>query len=293
MKSKKIKIPVLKLGVKKKATTLLWSLLVFSLVFAIFKNFTAINKHTVHEVQTIEQKVVDTNKIESFVENFVKVYYSWEQSQTALDNRTELLKQYLTEELQNLNSQMIRNDIPTTSQLESFQIWEVTKINENEFSVLYSINQLVIEDDASRIVSSSYEVKLHVDEKGDMIIIKNPTISTTPTKSTYAPKPIEPDGTVDATMTNEINEFLTTFFKLYPTATESELTYYVSNNVLKTINKNYIFIELVNPVHIQTDSKVSVYVSVNYLDDETKTIQTSQFQLQLQKTSNWTITNSK
>ncbi len=45
--------------------------------------------------------------------------------------------------------------------------------------------------------------------------------------------------------TNEINEFITTFFKLIPIATASELSYYVNDGILKPIGKEYIFQELV------------------------------------------------
>ncbi|WP_434088138.1 conjugal transfer protein [Escherichia coli] len=50
---------------------------------------------------------------------------------------------------------------------------------------------------------------------------------------------MESEGTVDSITTNEINEFLTTFFKLYPTATASELSYYVNDGILKPIGKEY------------------------------------------------------
>ena len=67
------------------------------------------------------------------------------------------------------------------------------------------------------------------------------TITNIPKKSSYKPKAIESEGTVDSITTNEINEFLTTFFKLYPTATASELSYYVNDGILKPIGKEYIF----------------------------------------------------
>lgn len=293
MKSNKIKTPVLRLGVKNKVTKLLWSLLVFSLAFAIFKNFTAIDKHTIHEKEVIEQKVVDTNNIESFVQSFAKVYHSWEQSQISLDNRIEQLKYYLTDELITLNLDMVRSDIPTTSTLISFQVWEVTNTSDNEFNVLYSIQQIITENENSTTISSSFEVKVHVEDNGNMVIIKNPTVKSTPTKSSFVPKVIESDGTVDAIETEEINDFLTTFFKLYPTATENELTYYVSNNALAPINKDYVFVELVNPVYIKTNNQISVSVSVKYLDNETKTLQISQFELMIQKSENWHIIQSK
>ena len=57
--------------------------------------------------------------------------------------------------------------------------------------------------------------------------------------------PIDPTATYSVTA-NEINDFLTTFFKLYPTATQKELSYYVTDGILKPIGKDYVFQELVN-----------------------------------------------
>ena len=76
-------------------------------------------------------------------------------------------------------------------------------------------------------------VVIHVDGDGNLVIIQNPTISSIPTKSSYEPKVKESDGTVAPATTEEVTEFLETFFKLYPTATEKELAYYVSGNVLE------------------------------------------------------------
>lgn len=113
----------------------------------------------------------------------------------------------LTENLQQLNTEMVRSDIPTSS----------------------------------------------------MVIIKNPTIDSKPQKASYEPVLSDSDGTLDANTTEEINSFLDTFFKLYHTATEKELSYYVSNQALDVINK------------------------------ETKVTQLSQFELTLQKNDNWKI----
>ena len=132
-------------------------------------------------------------------------------------------------------------------------------------------------------------VVVHVDGDGNMVITQNPTISSTPTKSSYEPKAKESDGTVDAATTEEVTEFLETFFKLYPTATKKELAYYVSGNVLEPVNCDYMFSELVNPIFIKSGEQVKVSVSVKYLDQRTKAIQISQFDLTLEKDSNWKI----
>ncbi|NRE11356.1 conjugal transfer protein, partial [Enterococcus faecalis] len=89
------KVPTIKVGTHKKTTTVLWVLLLASMAFGVYKNFTAIDQHTTHEKEVIEQRVIDTNKIESFSRNFITVFYSWKHNQKALDQRTEKLKDYL------------------------------------------------------------------------------------------------------------------------------------------------------------------------------------------------------
>lgn len=286
---KQKQIPTIKVGTHKKLTIALWVLLIGSMSFGIYKNFTAIDMHTVHEKEIIEKQVVDTNSIESFVESFSKEYFSWQQSQDSQTNRNERLKNYLTENLQQLNTEMVRSDIPTSSIVNSFQVCSVTQNNENVYDVLFSVGQQITEGENKKNITSTYSVTVYVDETGDMVIIKNPTINSKPQKASYEPVLSDSDGTVDAVTTEEINSFLETFFKLYPTATEKELSYYISNQALNIINKDYVFVELVNPVYTQADNQVTVTVTVKYLDKETKVAQLSQFELILQKNENWII----
>ena len=169
------------------------------------------------------------------------------------------------------------------------QIWNVSEVNDTDFKVLFSVEQQLTEGEAKKNVLSTYTVIVHMDKAGDMVIVQNPTMSSKPEKSDYKPKQVESDGTVDAMMSGEINSFLETFFKLYPKATDKELAYYVSNNALPTINKDYAFAELVNPVYTMKDNKVTVVVTVKYLDQETKATQFSQYELMLEKAENWKI----
>ena len=265
---KEKKQKVYKVNPRKKIVISLWVLLALSFSFALYKNFTAIDTHTVHETKIIEKEYVDTHKVENFVENFAKIYYTWGLDDNSIDNRTEKLKDYLTDELYALNVDTVRKDIPISS----------------------SVDQIISEGENKKTIQSAYEVSVYVDEVGNMVLIKNPTITSIPSKSDYKPKSLESDGTVDSIMTNEINEFLTTFFKLYPTSTMSELSYYVNEGILKTIGKDYIFQELVNPIYNRKDNQVTVSLSVKYLDQQTKATQVSQFNLTLEKSSsNWKI----
>lgn len=286
---KEKKVPVMKVGTHKKTVIALWLVLIASVSFGVYKNFTAIDMHTVHEKEVIEQKIVDTNKIENFVKAFAKSYYSWNNTQESIDARTAAINNYLTKNLQDLNVDTVRQDIPTSSTVTDVKIWDIEQAGTDDFTVVYSVDQTVMEGETSVGCTSAYTVVVHVDNNGNMVITLNPTISSTPIKSVYEPKVKESDGTVDANTTEEVTEFLETFFKLYPTATEKELAYYVSGNVLEPVNCDYVFSELVNPIFIKDGEQVKVSVSVKYLDQRTKATQISQFDLTLEKDSNWKI----
>ncbi|MGI4964095.1 conjugal transfer protein [Clostridioides difficile] len=287
---KEKKVRTVKVGTHKKSVIALWVVLIASVSFGVYKNFTAIDMHTVHETETIQLRLTDTNGIENFVKNFAKSYYTWNNSKEAIEARTQAIRGYLTKELQALNTDTIRKDIPVSSAVNGVQIWSVTQADENQFSVIFTVEQLITENGSTKTVRSAYEVTVYVDGSGNMVLTKNPTITSIPVKSGYTPKAKESDGTVDAVTTDEINEFLTTFFKLYPTATAKELSYYVNEGVLKPIGKDYVFSELVNPIYNRIDSQVTVSVAVKYLDQQTKATQVSQFDLVLEKSgSNWKI----
>ena len=282
---------VLQIGTRRPVVIALWMLLICAFAFAVYKNFTAVDTHTVHETTVVQEEVTDTNAIESFVTNFARVYYSWEQSAASIEQRTENLKLYLTDELQALNADTVRSDVPMASSVQDVQIWSVEQTGDKVYKIVYSVSQKVVNGEKSNIVTSAYEVSVYRDDAGNMVIIQNPTITGKPQKSDYVPKTAEPDGTVSAQESDEITEFLTTFFTLYPSASEQELSYYVSGGALPVItNDSYVFAALVNPVYTKSGDTVTADVAVQYLDQRTGMTQVSQFALQLkQEDGNWKI----
>ena len=281
---------VLSIGTRRPVVIALWVLLICAFVFAAYKNFTAVDTHTIHETTVVQEEVADTNAIESFVTNFAKVYYSWEQSADSIERRTENLKYYLTDELLALNADTVRSDVPVSSKVEDVQIWSVEEIGDKVYKIVYSVSQNVINGEKSSVNTSAYEVSVYVDDAGDIVIIQSPTVTGKPVKSDYSPKAAEPDGTVSAQESTEITEFLTTFFSLYPAATEQELSYYVSDGALPVIaNESYVFAGLVNPVYTKDGDTVTAHVAVQYLDQRTGMTQISQFILDLTKKENWKI----
>ena len=287
--NKEKKVPVMKVGTHKKTVIALWLVLIASVSFGVYKNFTAIDMHTVHEKEVIEQHIIDTNRIENFVKDFAKSYYSWSNNKEAIEARTAAINNYLTKALQDLNVDTVRIDIPTNSTVNEVKIWNVEQAGKDEYTVTYSVDQTVTEGEQSSRNTAAYTVTVHVDGYGNMVITKNPTISSMPVKSSYEPKAQETDGTMDAAITEEVTEFLETFFKLYPTATEKELSYYVSGNALAPVSGDYLYSELINPLFTMDGDTVKVSISVKYLDQKTKAAQISQFDLILKKDSNWRI----
>lgn len=282
---------VLSIGTRRPVVIALWALLICAFAFAVYKDFTAVDTHTVHETTVVQEEVTDTNAIESFVTNFAKVYYSWEQSADSIERRTENLKYYLTDELQALTADTVRSDVPTASTVQDVQIWSVEEIGDKVYKIVYSVSQNVINGEESSVITSVYEVSMYVDDTGDMVIIQSPTITGKPQKSGYVPKAAEPNGTVSAQESTEITEFLTTFFTLYPAATGQELSYYVSGDVLPVIaNDSYVFAGLVNPVFTKSGDTVTANVAAQYLDQRTGMTQVSQFTLHLRQVEgNWKI----
>src|SRR5699024_1753919 len=260
LETKPKKTKVRTVGTRKKIVTILWVLLIGSLAFAIYKNFTAIDQHTVHEREIIETKIMDTSAIESFTKNFVKDYYTWQNEKASIEQRTEKINNYLTEDLQALNNDTVRDDIPTSSSVSGVDIWSVSPESDNTYAVVYSVDQNITEDEDSQRIRSTYRILLHQDNVGNLVVIQSPTMWNIPNKSDYEPEQPESNGTVDSDTIQEVTEFLETFFTFYPTATEKELAYYVKNNALPPIGKNYLFSELVHPVFQTVDHQIKVWV---------------------------------
>ena len=287
---KKKKERVVSVGKHRKMVLALWLLLSCSLAFGIYKNFTAIDQHTTHEEVVIKEKVVNTSGIESFTEDFAKEYFSWKNNKEVIEKRMSNLEQYLTENILALSQDMVRADIPTTSEVQSVKILDVEK-NSEEFVVSFLVEQNITEGKKTQSISSAYRVTIFGDEKGNHIITSLPTMIAKPEKVQYKEKQVESDSEIDAKTTEEITEFLETFFKLYPTASEKELEYYVESNVIQPINTNLNFVEITNPIYFETKDSVRVKVIVKYLDDVEKVTHDFQYNLLLSKGENWKITN--
>lgn len=384
-----VELPVFRVGPNKKGMVVLWLLMAASLAFGVYKNFTAIDKETIHETKVVETKVADTNEIESFVERFAYVYHTWGNDQESKNTRIEMLGAYMTDTLVKLNNGMISGECPTSAAVLNARVCEVEDVDGTIFKVRYSVKQsfeetvaeevaeiekkelpvvatgtdvdtgeegqtVDVEDgfkgtqsgdtaadaipdtedteltemtvseenlqeetavttkygaavtsrtetisngDGSKTVliirESFYEVELHVDEDGSMVIVTNPTACGIPRKSSYVPPEYQNDGSVDTTARTEIEDFLNTFFSLYPAATEKELTYYAVPGIMDVIGTDYVYDGLYNATYYKEDDAIKVHTYVRYLDQTAKITQISEYTLTLEKGENWKIVGVK
>ncbi|OQO83581.1 conjugal transfer protein [Enterococcus casseliflavus] len=286
--SKKKKERVVYVGKHRKMVLALWLLLSCSLAFGIYKNFTAIDQHTTHEKVVVKEKIVNTSGVESFTEDFAKEYFSWKNNKDVIEKRMTTLEQYLTEEGIALSQDMVRADIPTSSEVQSVKIIDVEK-SSKKFDVSFLVEQKITEGKKTQSISSAYRVTIFEDEKGNHIVTSLPTMIAKSDKAKYEAKQVESDSEIDAKTMEEITEFLETFFKLYPTASEKELEYYVEDSVMGPINSNLKFVELGNPICKQKGEKIQVLVVAKYLDDTSKITSSFQYNILLSKSENWKI----
>ena len=286
------KLRVYTVNSRKPAVIVLWLMFICGFTFAVYKNFTAIDTHTVHEKEIVEWRVEDTSGVEAFVRNFAKTYYSWSNNKDSVAQRTDALTGYLTENLQRLTADTVSSKVAVSSAVSDVQIWSVAQNgSENDFAVMFTVTQTISDGKKKDTVSSVYKTAVHKDDNGDMVITQAPTITGKPAKSAYTPKAAEPDGTVSAAESENITDFLTTFFTLYPTATEKELSYYVSGDSMPPVKcADYTFSQLKSTVLNKNGDTVTATVAVEYLDSVTQMTQISQFELVLKRVDeNWKI----
>ncbi|MGM0138021.1 conjugative transposon protein [Enterococcus sp. DIV0755b] len=289
---KKKKERVVSVGKHRKMVLALWLLLSCSLAFGVYKNFTAIDQHITHEKVVIKEKVVNTSGVESFTEDFAKEYFSWKNNKEAIEKRMSNLEQYLTENGLALSQDMVRADIPTSSEVQSVKILDVEKHSE-EFVVSFLVEQQITEGKKTQSISSAYRVTIFEDENRNHIVTSLPTMIGKPDKAKYEARQVENDSEIDAKTTEEITDFLETFFKLYPSASEKELEYYVENDAMRPINIDLKFSELENPLYLQNGKNFLVSTKIKYLDNVSKTTSYFQYKLVLQKNGNWKIIDVK
>lgn len=367
-------LPVFRVGTNKKGVVALWVVMIASLSFGIYKNFTAIDKETVHERVVVEPEVSDTNDLESFVERFAYIYHAWDTSQESKNDRQVVLRTYMTDTLAGLNTSVVTSDCPTTSSVVGVRISDVRDLGDGYYQVRYMVRQNIFASGSSDVAfvsrndlpmvatsqqdeisvddfegtqtgetagdlatempeetteaddtvtttnisygdavtiktsteteadgtvttvtlrESYYRVDVYRDNAGGMIVVTSPTSCGVPGKADYSEKEYQTDGTVDVAAMTEIEDFLGTFFGMYPSATEKELAYYAVPGTMDVIGADYVYDGLYNAAYYKENDQIKAHVFVKYLDQVAKVTEYAEYTLTLEKGDNWRIVDAK
>ena len=313
------------LNVRRIPVILLWTLLIGSIAFGVWNNFTAVDTRTYVVRELVETHLMDTSSIESFAFNFAKIYHAWPSDHAERAVRHERLRAFLTDELHMLNLNMLRSDVAGSAVLQAFQIWNMEQLDEHNFKVRYSVHQLiraatvayvedvihervegydgayhyvevVIQREEERYteesVRSFFVVTVHMDDAGNMVITRNPTVTQGVGRSDYVP-PIRADsGMVDGVVRAEVLQFLQDFFVLYPGASESTLASFVRDGALTPLEVEYEFVDIVSAALVPDGERVIAYITVRFYDPRTFAYTMSQFGLVLERGDSWVIVGS-
>ncbi|GAB5616268.1 conjugal transfer protein [Faecalimonas canis] len=282
-------------GLHSKRVIFLWILLGVSLVFAIYKNFTAIDRHTVHEREVVEEKLINTNGIENFVKGFVKEYFSWENTGEGMELRIKKLEEYADEEVVHSVQGMFPAEVTNRSEVYKLDIWNVEKIKDKEYKVTFIVGQKVVSTSGEKKVEQPYETVVYMDKNEDMLITKLPTLTELPKKSDVVLKEDMEAENVEADLEESVNEFLEDFFAVYPTLSDKELKYYAKEGVMPEIHTDSYKFNMLDKFVIVSAHKnqVEVHLTVSYQSLFTNTIQPFEYDLVLEKQDNWKIIEKK
>ena len=74
----------------------------------------------------------------------------------AIEARTQAISGYLTKELQDLNGDTIRTDIPTSSTVTDVIVWSIEQLGTDTFSATYEVDQQIKEGEQTSNVKATY-----------------------------------------------------------------------------------------------------------------------------------------
>ena len=77
-------------------------------------------------------------------------------SKEAIEARTQAISGYLTKELQDLNIDTIRTDIPTNSTVTDVIVWSIEQSGTDTFSATYEVDQQIKEGEQTSNVKATY-----------------------------------------------------------------------------------------------------------------------------------------
>lgn len=272
MKKNKEKIPKKKfkrVNMRKVFIISGWSIMALAVGVGFYNGLTKVDTVTHEKVEVVKEKNIDNSGINSFVQNFSTVYFSYANTTEAKAQRQEKLSHYFTEDLHRINSTNL-TDITDTSTLESVQVWNIEPKTDEKDNKIFQVYFIVKQKVKDKLTETAYNMDVYKN-KDSFLVVKNPSVASLPKVAKFkVEKPSTNHDLKDLNELNKIEDFLNTFFKLYPTASKKEIVYYVKDNSIDEINKNYEFVEIQQLTISKEGGGYSAHFFVVYKDKDTK-----------------------
>lgn len=255
-----------------------WCVFLAAFGFGIYKNATAIDKETVHEREVVQEKAFDLSGLVSFTENFAKVYHTYSADNAVQLERFEQLALYMQSDLVEMN-QSIYEQSEKNITVTGVQVWEAEAADDEKenFDIVYSVTQAV---DGGGKETGCYGIQVHK-ESDAYVITKNPRITSYPVKAGYEKDYLKGSDDLTGKEQKAVEEFIDTFFAIYPKCTAKELIYYVKDDSVRPIEKEYEFKEVKNLVIEKTKDGYKAACFVIYNDTVTGISSINQYELTL------------
>ncbi|USK36543.1 conjugal transfer protein (plasmid) [Bacillus sp. F19] len=248
---------------------------------------------------------------QSFAENFAAEYFNWENSDDEIKNRAKRLHPYLAKGLDE-QAGLAFEGMERSSELDDSQVWNVEETEENTALITLRVQHTLKKTtppDAKAVeqakkdkkpLPKAKEEKSEPFEKYIVIPVKTDGKSYVVHKVPYfvppAKKPeitsdvsISEKGKIqDSQLQDEITSGLTTFFKVYTTGTQEELSYYTKSDEIKAMTGITTFKEVKDTIIKQGDAEneYKVHVTVIFQENQSKAKVIYPYELVLVKEEN-------
>lgn len=247
------------------------------------------------EQVTKEENVAAGEGAQSFAENFADQYFDWKNTDEDKKKRVERLQPFLATGLDE-QAGLSFEGMEWNSSLSNSQVWNVEETGKDTalitLRVMHTLNKTTPPDpkvveqakkdekpapEAKEEKAGPYEKYFVVPVKTDgksFVVYKVPYFVAAAEKpEIISDATISEDGKIqDSKLQEEITSGLNTFFKIYTTGTQEELSYYIKGDEIQTMTGIITFKEIKQIVIKQGKSKneYSVYATVIYQENQSK-----------------------
>jgi len=276
---------------------------------AIFLSIVAIVRISNDGADQAEAKLVHPGELkvhfatsegaQSFSQNFAIEYFDWQNSDDGIKTRMERLKPYLANGLDE-QAGLSFEGMEWNSSLSKSQVWNIEETGNDSALITLRVEHVLKKTIQSDPAADSTEEKAGPYEKYFVVPVKTDGKSFVVHKVPYfiaaEEKPeitsessINEKGKLpDTKLQEEITSALNTFFKVYTSGTQEELSYYIKGDQIKTMTGIITFKEVKDLVIKQGESQqeYEVNATVIFQENQSKAQVVYPYELTLVKEEN-------